>query len=156
MHQVAVAWIWMVIGGFAILPAAVDASSEDQVVRGVVESFLTRLGDRQYDTLASDFTPKAIIVVTRQRDGQWTNSYQTAEEWIETLKRNPNPVAFREPIANVQVTIDSDQLAYLRADFQVVRDGHALSKGVDQFTLVREHNVWKIAMVAYTSLPAAP
>ena len=130
MPQVAVAWIWMVIAGFAILPAAVDASSEDQVVRGVVESFLTRLGDRQYDTLASDFTPKAIIVVTRQRDGQWTNSYQTAEEWIETLKRNPNPVAFREPIANLQVR---PELRWDHADKDVyngIRDQFTAGLGV--------------------------
>ena len=57
-------------------------------------------------------------------------------------------------ISNVNVTIDSNQLAYVRADFQVTRDGQALSKGVDQFTLVREPTGWKIAVVAYTSLPA--
>jgi hypothetical protein len=62
-------------------------------------------------------------------------------------------VRFREPIANVAITIDSDRLAYLRADFQVMRDGQAQSKGVDQFTLVREGGAWKIAVVAYTSLP---
>jgi hypothetical protein len=51
------------------------------------------------------------------------------------------------------VTIDSDHLAYLRADFQVMRDGQAQSKGVDQFTLVREGGAWKLAVIAYTSLP---
>jgi hypothetical protein len=82
------------------------------------------------------------------------SSYQTAEEWIAALKRNPNPVTFREPITNVKVTIDSNQLAYVRADFQVMREGKAQSSGVDQFTLVREPGGWKIAVVAYTSIPA--
>jgi hypothetical protein len=58
-----------------------------------------------------------------------------------------------DPISNVNVTIDSDRLAYVRADFQVMRDGQAQSKGVDQFTLVREGGGWKIAVVAYTSMP---
>ena len=51
------------------------------------------------------------------------------------------------------MTIDSDRLAYLRADFQVIRDGKALSSGVDQFTLVREPAGWRIATIAYTSIP---
>ena len=71
------------------------------------------------------------------------------------MRRNSNPVTFREPITNVKVTIDSNQLAHVRADFQVMRDGQAQSQGVDQFTLVREPAGWKIAVVAYTSLPVA-
>jgi SnoaL-like domain len=141
---------------FLVLAVAASAraqSADEKAVQTAVESFLTRLGDHQFDTLDADFTPKAIIVVSRQRDGQWTNSYQTAEEWLAGLKKNPNPTTFREPITNVKTTIDSDRLAYLRADFQVVRDGKALSSGVDQFTLVREPAGWKIAAIAYTSLP---
>ena len=60
---------------------------------------------------------------------------------------------YEQPIANVKVTIDSAHLAYVRADFQVVRDGKAQSEGVDQFTLTREGGAWKIAVVAYTSQP---
>ena len=68
---------------------------------------------------------------------------------------NPNPVTFREPITNVKITIDSNQLAYVRADFKIVRDGQTQSSGVDQFTLVREPSGWKIAVVAFTSQPNA-
>ncbi len=74
------------------------------------------------------------------------------EEWVAGLRKNPNPTTFREPISNVKVTVDSDRLAYLRADFQVVRDGKTLSSGVDHFTLVREPGGWKIAVIAYTSM----
>ena len=138
----------------AVVSPAGAQSADEKGVQTFVESFLTRLGDHQFDTLDADFAPKAIIVVTRNRDGQWTNSYQTAEEWLAGLKKNPNPTTFREPISNVVVTVDSDHLAYLRADFQVMRDGQPQSKGVDQFTLVREGAAWKIAVVAYTSMPA--
>src|SRR5437763_1498169 len=129
-------------------------TSDEKSVQVFVENFLLRLGDHKFDTLDGDFTPSAIIVITRLRDNQWMNTYQPAIEWLAGLKKNPNPITFREPITNVKVTIDSNQLAYLRADFQVIRDGKAQSKGVDQFTLVREPSGWKIAMVAYTSLPA--
>jgi len=127
----------------------------EAAVREFVERFLLHLGDHDFDKVAADLAPKAIVVVARQRDGQWGNTFQTGDEWIAALKRNPNPATFREPIANVAVTIDSDHLAYVRADFQVVREGLPQSKGVDQFTLVREASGWKIAVVAYTSLPIA-
>jgi imidazolonepropionase-like amidohydrolase/ketosteroid isomerase-like protein len=139
--------VWVMKGGAVVVDAA------EKAVRETVEQFLLRLGDRQFDAVASALTPKAVVVVTRQRDGAWANTYQTGDEWIAALKRNPNPVTFREPIDNVRVTIDSNQLAYVRADFKVVRDGQAQSEGVDQFTLVREPSGWKIAVVAYTSLP---
>ena len=120
----------------------------------VVDAFLLHLGDHEWDKVAADLAPKAIVIVTRDRNGEWANSYQTGDEWLAALKRNPNPTTFREPISNVVVTVDSDHLAYLRADFQVMRDGQPQSKGVDQFTLVREGAAWKIAVVAYTSMPA--
>ena len=122
-------------------------------IQRTVESFLLHLGDHDWDKVAADLAPKAIVIVTRERNGEWANSYQTGDEWLAALKRNHNPVTFREPITNVTVTVDSDRLAYVRADFQVMRDGQAQSKGVDQFTLVRDGSGWKIAVVAYTSMP---
>jgi hypothetical protein len=140
---------WVMKGGAVVVDKA-DAAA----VQSAVETFLLHLGDHDFDKVAADLAPKAMVIVTRQRDGAWANSFQTGDEWLAALKKNPNPTTFREPITNVAVTIDSDHLAYLRADFQVVRDGQALSKGVDQFTLVREGAGWKIAVVAYTSMPA--
>ena len=128
-------------------------TADKKAVQDAVEAFLLHLGDHDFDKTAADLTAKSIVVVARERNGEWSNSFQTGDEWLATLRRNPNPVTFREPITNVQVTIDSDRLAYLRADFQVVRDGKALSHGVDQFTLVREAGAWKIAAIAYTSMP---
>jgi len=137
---------WVMKGGAVVV-------DKDADVERTVEDFLLHLGDHDWDKVAADLAPNAMIVVTRQRDGQWSNTYQTREEWIGALKRNPNPVTFREPITNIQITNDSDRLAYLRADFQVVRDGTVQSHGVDQFTLVRDGSAWKIAVVAYTSIP---
>jgi hypothetical protein len=138
---------WVMKGG------AVVADATDAAVRDTVEKFLLHLGDHQFDEVANDLAPKSVVVVTRNASSGWTTSYQTGDEWLAALKRNPNPTTFREPLSNVTVTVDSDHLAYVRADFQVVRDGQTLSHGVDQFTLVREPGGWKIAVVAYTSLP---
>ena len=84
---------------------------------------------------------------------EWTNSEQTGDEWIAAMRRNTNPTMFREPLTNVTVTIDSDHLAYVRADFRSCATERRVSHGVDQFTLVREPSGWKFAVIAYTSIP---
>ena len=137
----------------ALATPALAQPADMKAVQEAVERFLLNLGDHEFDKVAADLAPKAIVIVTRQRAGEWANSFQTGDEWIAALKKNPNPMTFREPISNVVVTVDSDRLAYLRADFQIMRDGKAQSHGVDQFTLVREDGRWKLAVVAYTSLP---
>jgi hypothetical protein len=137
----------------ALATPALAQPADKKAVQEAVERFLLNLGDHEFDKVAADLAPKAIVIVTRQRNGEWANSFQTGDEWVAALKKNPNPTTFREPISNVVVTVDSDRLAYLRADFQIMRDGKALSHGVDQFTLVREDGRWKLAVVAYTSLP---
>jgi hypothetical protein len=148
---------WVMKGGSVVVDRRSGGSGglgeSGGEIQRVVEAFLLHLGNHEWDKVADDLAPSALIVVARQRDGQWTNSYQTRDEWLAALRRNPNPTTFREPISNVKVTIDSDHLAYLRADFEVMRDGAAQSRGVDEFTLVREGGAWKIAVVAYTSMP---
>jgi imidazolonepropionase-like amidohydrolase len=152
---------WVMKGGAVVVDTtgaggaggAGTAGGEEMAVQQMVEAFLLHLGDHEWDKVAADLAPKAIIVIARDRNGEWTNSYQTSDEWLAALRRNQNPVTFREPITNVRVTIDSAHLGYLRADFQVMRDGKAQSQGVDQFTLTRENGAWKIAAVAYTSQP---
>jgi len=152
-------------------PHLLAQAGEQKAVQDAVEGFLLHLGDGEFDTVAADLAPKSLVIVARERDGQppragettapgaaptserkWANTFQTGEEWLAALRRNDHFVKFREPLTNVRVTIDSNALAYVRADFQVVRDGKAVSYGVDQFTLVKENDRWKLAGVAYTSM----
>jgi ketosteroid isomerase-like protein len=132
-------------------------------IRQRVEEFLKRLGDRDVAAVRALLAPKMLIAVVRQRpstgaqgDGTFANTYQTGEEFLAQFEKNAAQPKFEEPLTNVVVTIDSDRLAYLRADFTVVREGKVASSGVDHFTLVKEADGWKIAMIAYTSLPAKP
>jgi imidazolonepropionase-like amidohydrolase len=139
-------------------PRGSDASQTAEI-RAFVERFLLHLGDHDVDTVAADLAPKSLIVIARERpatssgQAEWVNSEQPGDEWIAAMRRNTSPTIFREPLTNVVVTIDSDHLAHVRADFQVMRDGKAVSHGVDQFTLVREPTGWKFAVIAYTSIP---
>ncbi len=68
------------------------------------------------------------------------------------MKSNTEAPQFEERISNVEVTIDSGELAYLRADFEIVREGKVVTYGVDVFTLLRIGDEWKIATISYTNL----
>ena len=126
-------------------------------VQARVVEFLRKLGGRDVEGVRALLAPKALIAVVRQRpDGTFVNSYQSRDEFMAQFEKNAGQPKFEEPISNVEVTIDSERLAHVRADFQVVREDRVLSSGIDHFTLVKEPDGWKIAVIAYTSLPASP
>lgn len=119
-----------------------------------VEEFLEKLGKRDVAGVRAMLAPKALVAVVRQqRDGSFSNTYQHADEFMAQFEKGANQPKFEEPLENVVITIDSNRLAYVRADFTVVRDGKVISSGVDHFTLLREADGWKLAAIAYTSIP---
>jgi hypothetical protein len=119
-----------------------------------VDTLLKDLGNQKVDSLPGYFTPDAVLIVAREREGAFTNSVETAVKWIERMRDNPSPSLFEERISNITITIDNGQLAYLRADFEIIREGKAVSKGIDVFTLLRDGKNWKVAAIAYTNVPA--
>ena len=137
----------------ALLAQTGDRDAERAVI-DAVQAQLRYLGDRDIEALAETFTDTAIIVVSRRRDGRFTNSVTRAENWLASMRANPDAQTFEERISNVHVTIDSGHLAHVRADFEILRGGTVVSSGIDQFTLVREPEGWKVAVIAYTSIPA--
>ena len=139
------------------VPAAARAQSDDErAVRAAVERFLDVLGSRRLDELPGLFAPKATMVVVRQRDGQWTHTTSTVDEFLATLKAQTTPTVFREPLTGVSVHVEDGHLAFLRADFTVVIDGTVRSHGVDYFTLVKDGGAWKLLTAAYTSKSGPP
>ncbi len=138
-------------------PTAARAQSPDATAaRAAVERFLDVLGNRDLDALPPLFAPKATMAIARLRDGQWSYTTQTFEEWLAGLKAQTPGTRFREPLTNVTVHAEDGHLAFVRADFTVVIDGQVRSHGVDYFTLVKDGAAWKIVNGAYTSKMGAP
>ena len=132
-----------------------DRDKEKRNVLTVVTRFLKRLGDRRFDTVVRDLVPSAVIMATSQTDdGQASTSVTTALEWLQVLRRDQTPTLFQPPITNLEIIVDGRR-AYLRADFQQVRNGTAVSRDVARFTLVRD-GVWRISMLVYTSSVKLP
>jgi hypothetical protein len=134
-------------------PEMADVAARREVQQRV-EEFLLKLGQRDAAAVRAMFAPKALIALARrQRDGAFSNSYTTGEEFMAQLEKDAGRPTFEEPLTNVRVTIESGRVAHVRADFTVVRDRKVLSSGVDHFMLLKEPDGWKIAAIAYTSLP---
>lgn len=154
------AWIRIaaaLVAAAAVYPAPAAAQfAEHQAARAAVERFLDVLGNRQLDQLPALFAPKATMVVVRQRDGQWSHTTSTVDEFLATLKAQPTPTLFKEPLTNVTVQVEDGHLAFVRADFTVVIDGQVRSHGVDYFTLVKDGGAWKLLNASYTSKNGAP
>jgi hypothetical protein len=134
--------------------AQTPAAGAEAAVRQTVETFLTDIGNLDYHKVSGMLTPRALIVIVRQQQGVFVNTTLSGDEWLASWWANPNAVRFQEPLSNVRVTIESDHLAHVRADFRILQNGVAVSSGVDHFTLVRDAKSWKVASVAFTSIPS--
>jgi hypothetical protein len=136
------------------VPTYAEEGEIEKQVRSTVESLLKDLGKHDVDAVSGYFKSDAVLIVSRERDGTFTNSVETFERWIKRMRENPDRDPFEERLSNVTITIDNGQLAYLRADFEIIHEGKAVSKGVDVFTLLRDGEDWKVAALAYTNVPA--
>jgi hypothetical protein len=77
----------------------------------------------------------------------------TFEEWPASLRMRTTPSPYTEPVYAFTVHVDNGQLAFVRADATLMRDGQAPSHNIDYFTLIRHDGTWKILSGSYTSVP---
>jgi hypothetical protein len=58
-------------------------------------------------------------------------------------------------VTEFTVHIDDDQLAFVRADAKLIRNGKVRSHNIDYFTLIRDSaGDWKFVNGSYTAKPA--
>ena len=140
------------------VPGAASAQFADhQAARAAVERFLDVLGNRGSSTsFRRSSRPRPRWWSFRNRDGQWSHTTSTVDEFLATLKAQATPTVFKEPLTNVTVQVEDGQLAFVRADFTVVIGGQVRSHGVDYFTLVKDGGAWKLVNASYTSKTGAP
>jgi hypothetical protein len=129
------------------------ASEDERAVTEVVERFLRAAGRYDLDSLPLFFAPDANIGAASLRDGEWVTSTLRFDDWHTSLGERTNPRPYTEPVSEFTVLVDNGQLAFVRADATLMRDGQAQSHNIDYFTLIRLDGVWKILSGSYTSVP---
>jgi hypothetical protein len=129
------------------------ANDDERAVIEVVQGFLRAAGRYDLDSLPLFFAPDANIGAASLRDGEWVTSTLTFDEWHASLGERTNPRPYTEPVSEFTVHVDNGQLAFVRADATLMRDGQAQSHNIDYFTLIRHDGIWKILNGSYTSVP---
>ncbi len=158
-HSPAVARLVMagLVAVASLVPASARAqSAEQRAVQAAVEHFLVVVGNRDVAALPALLAPQATLNVARFRDGRWTHTAQTRDEWVVALRAQPSGARFREPLTDISIHVEDGQLAHLRAHFTIVIGGKIQSHGVDYFTLVNAGGGWLVANLSYTNLPGPP
>jgi hypothetical protein len=75
----------------------------------------------------------------------------TIEDYLAS--KNENATRFTEPVSNYTIHISEGQLAFVKADAILYREGKAQSHNMDYFTLLKENGTWKFLSAAYTAKP---
>ena len=146
--------IWIAGSDASAQSAAETEPEREREVLATVEHVLELLGGLRFYALEPYFTNDANIVTSRKTKQQFVNRVVSARTWIQNMSAGLPPQPFEEVLSNVEVTIEAGELAFVRADFEIVRNGKVESSGVDFFTLIRRQGVWKISSIAHTSIPA--
>lgn len=140
---------------FAVLSSAWGESDDEQVVKDVVDQFLISVGDGDLDALPAMFVSNANIGMASLREGKWVASTKTFEEWLGELKAETAWTRFREPVTEFTVHIEDGQMAFVRADAQLIVEDRVVSHNIDYFTLVRNGGAWKFLSASYVARPVS-
>jgi len=147
--------MWSLMLGFPSVGAA--QMSPEAEVKAVVERFLAAAGRQDLDALPAMFAPGASIASAALRQGRWVSRSQSFEAWLAALRAAPRGAPYQEPVTEFTVHIDEGQLAFVRADAYLVREGQRRSRNIDYFTLIRdEEGNWKFVNGSYTTRPVQP
>lgn len=150
-----------IIALWGILLAFPSAGSEpmspEGEVKAVVERFLAAVGRQDLDALPAMFAPGASIASAALRQGRWVTTSQSFEGWLTALRAAPPGTPYQEPVNEFTVHVADGQLAFVRADAYLIRDGQRRSHNVDYFTLIRDADgEWKFVNGSYTTKPVQP
>ena len=140
---------------FAVLSSAWGESDDEQVVKDVVDQFLISIGNGDLDALPAMFVSDANIGSASLRDGRWVAATKTFDEWFGELKAETTWTRFREPVTEFTVHIEGGQMAFVRADAQLIIDDQVVSHNIDYFTLVRDGGAWKFLSASYVARPVS-
>ena len=67
---------------------------------------------------------------------EWVTSTLTFAEWHASLGAS-NPRPYTELVSHFTMHVDNNQLAFVRADATLMRNGEARSHNIDYFSLIR-------------------
>lgn len=129
-------------------------TQEEKNIKETVFKFLKFAGNYQIDSMAAMLVPEATLGIARFKNDKWNTYVYTFSEFLKTLKSSvANP--YVEKVSTFTVYIESGQLAFVKANATLYRNGKANSHNVDYFTLIKMNDAWKFINVSFTVIPSS-
>ena len=125
-------------------------SKDEQKLKAIIEKFLMVAGNYDLEAMDTMISDKANIGIAIVRDGVWKNSVITINEYFESTKsRELGP--YYEPVKEFKFLINKEQVAFVWADAIMHSFGVARTNNIDNFTLIKENEEWKIINISFTN-----
>ena len=128
-------------------------AADEHTVRLAVERLISAAGAYDLDTFESLMAPHANVAWASFRDGEWTTSTMTADDFIAEARSEVDPILYTEPVDHWTVHVDGGQLAFVRADAVLHIDDRPERYNIDYFTLIKQDGAWKFLTVSYVGRP---
>ena len=132
---------------------SLSQAADKKAIKTVVENMLTAVGNYDAEALIKLCMPKANVSGTSLKTGKWVSFSMTIDEFLGELESAPNARKYKETVNQWSISVENGQLAIVRAEATLTRNGKPESHNIDYFTLVKEKGVWKIMCAAYTATP---
>lgn len=129
------------------------ANLDEEAVKDVVRAFLDRLGSYDLDAVPELFAPNANIGALSWTASGWRSATYTLDEFLARVGSTEGKIPYEEPVQEWIVHVDNGNLAFVRADARVLREGRPRSRNLDYFVLMKLAGDWKILSGAYTATP---
>ncbi len=123
---------------------------EEEKIKAMVEKLLMVAGNYDLQAMDSIISDKANLGIAVIRDGVWTNSVATIDEYFERVK-NSEVQPYFEPVNEYKILVNQGQIALVWADATLHAYGVPRTNNIDNFTLIKEDGEWKFINLSFTN-----
>lgn len=124
-------------------------------VKTTIEKFLFVAGHYNLEAMKEMMAEKANLGIVGFKDNSWITSTLTFDEYFENAKTRVF-TPYYEPVNEFTIQMSEDQIALVRADATLHQFGVPRSNNIDNFTLIKEGDTWKIINISFTKKALPP
>lgn len=124
-------------------------NAEEEEIKAIVERLLIAAGNYNIEDLDDMTSDKAMLGISSFKDGTWSNSEITIDEYFDNVK-NREPKPYCELVSDYNIIVTEGRLALVRADAILYRFGIPQTREINNFTLLKENGKWKFLNISFT------
>lgn len=122
---------------------------EEKKIIATVEKVLFAVGTYNLEDLDSMISDKAMLGISSLRNGTWSNSEITIDEYFENVKKR-NLTPYYAKANDYKIMLSEGRLAMVRADAIIHQFGIPEYREINNFLLMKENDNWKFLNISFT------